>query len=180
MIRTAEGDALRERPAISDPGVEFDDFYRDQRDRLFRALVVLTRNTHEAEELAQDAFAVVWQRWSRVRIMRDPEGYVFRVALNAHYRTYRRVQRAARHLMTRDELVNPSEAVDAKDQLERAILRLPSRQRAALIVTELLGYDSIEAGRIMQVRPGTVRRLASKARQSLKQQLEREEEGSHG
>ena len=57
----------------------------------------------------------------------------------------------------------------------RTLASLTTRQRAAIVVTELLGYDSEDAGRILGVRPGTVRMLASQARAALRERKERED-----
>jgi DNA-directed RNA polymerase specialized sigma24 family protein len=45
---------------------------------------------------------------------------------------------------------------------------LSPRQRAALVLTELLEFSSDEAGRCMGVAPATVRKLASQARERLR------------
>jgi RNA polymerase sigma-70 factor (ECF subfamily) len=161
----------RERPAAS-PGMDFESFYLAHRLRLFRALVVVTRDVLAAEELTQDAFARVWERWDRVRTIDDPIGYLFRTALNGWFQIRRRAVRAAkRSLMPRDS-VDPLETVESRDLLARRLLELPVRQRAALILTEYLGYDSAEAGRSLGIRPGTVRRLTSKARGRLRASYE--------
>jgi len=58
----------------------------------------------------------------------------------------------------------------------RALAGLPRRQRAALVLTDLLGFSSEEAGRMLGVKPVTVRVLASQGRAAMKQSLgERDE-----
>src|SRR6266511_3703588 len=66
--------------------------------------------------------------------------------------------------------------VVTRDVLARRLLELPARQRAALILTEYLGHDSADAGRALGIRPGTVRRLASKGRAALRRGHEEGEE----
>ena len=48
---------------------------------MFRRLCPVTGNRHEAEEVMQDAFLNVFERWDRVRQMDDPTGYL-RIAFN--------------------------------------------------------------------------------------------------
>jgi RNA polymerase sigma-70 factor (ECF subfamily) len=48
------------------------------------------------------------------------------------------------------------------------LLRLTQRQRAALLLVDLLGYSSEQAARILRVRPSTVRNLASQGRRALR------------
>jgi DNA-directed RNA polymerase specialized sigma24 family protein len=70
---------LAERSARPPPASEedFESFYLAHRVRLFRALVVMTRDVHAAEEVAQDSFVRIWERWERVRRMDDPTGYLY-------------------------------------------------------------------------------------------------------
>ena len=54
-----------------------EDFYGATRRPLFTALCLVTGNRHEAEEIAQDAFLAVWERWERVSAMENPAGYLY-------------------------------------------------------------------------------------------------------
>src|SRR5438045_2025563 len=159
--------AQRSAPAPAE-STDFESFYLAHRVRLFRALVVVTRDVHAAEEVTQDAFVRIWERWDRIHGMDDPTGYLYRTALNSWFQVRRRAIRAARRLTVPGQTVDPLEAVEDRDVLARGLLALPARQRAALVLTYYLGHDSAEAGRALGIRPGTVRRLASKARATLR------------
>jgi RNA polymerase sigma factor (sigma-70 family) len=165
----------RPTPSLEASPVDFEAFYLAHRVRVFRALVVVTRDVHAAEEVAQDAFVRVWERWDRVRDMEDPAGYLYRTALNGWFQVHRRAARAARRVVALRQAVDPLEAVEDRDVLARRLLELPARQRAALVLTEYLDQDSAEAGRALGIRPGTVRRLASKGRAALRRGREEEE-----
>ncbi len=52
--------------------------------------------------------------------------------------------------------------------VRQLLLRLTPRQRAALLLVDLLGYPSEQAARILRVRPGTVRTLATQGRRALR------------
>ena len=56
----------------------------------------MTGNRAEAEELMQDAFLSVWERWDRVSGMDDPIGYLYRTAMNLFRKRYRRAMLAVR------------------------------------------------------------------------------------
>jgi RNA polymerase sigma factor (sigma-70 family) len=154
---------------------DFDSFYLAHRVRLFRGLVVMTRDVHAAEELTQESFVRVWERWERVKRMDDPTGYLYRTALNGWFQIHRRAARAARRVALPHPNVDPMKAVDDRDLLARRLLELPARQRAALVLTDYLGHSSRTAGLALGIRPGTVRRLASKARAALRQRYEEEQ-----
>src|SRR3990172_5905636 len=128
-------------PHGGDRALEFDLFFEHERARLFRALCLVTRNRFEAEELAQDAFLAVYERWDRVREMEDS-----------------------------------TEQLEEQDAVIRALAPLTARQRAAVVLIDLMGYSSDEAGRMLGIRASTVRTHAERAHQDLKARMER----SHG
>jgi len=63
-----------------DPTSSFERFFSAETDLLFRRLCLVTGNRAEAEEIAQEAFLKVWERWDRVAGMDDEVGYLYRVA----------------------------------------------------------------------------------------------------
>jgi RNA polymerase sigma-70 factor (ECF subfamily) len=148
--------------------VTFEDFFRRESDRLFRVLCVMTANRHEAEELAQDAFLKVLERWDKVHVMDDPAGYLHRVAMNAFRKRYRRSKIALRRLIAATNPPDVFEAVDDRDLATRALSSLAPRQRAALVLTEALSYSSEEAGELLGIAASTVRALSSQARDALR------------
>jgi len=153
------------------PPASFEVFFEAEHWRLLRALYLVTGNAQEAEEVTQDAFLAVWERWDRVGSMDDPTGYLFRTAMNRFRSRLRRASRAARRVVGSAEGGDAFAAFDERDALARALGALPERQRAAIVLTELLGYGSDEAGRILGVKDVTVRSLASQARSALRTTL---------
>lgn len=156
--------------------LDFEDFFRRERPRLYRALVVITRDSLEAEEVTQQAFCSVWEHWNGVSTIADPVGYLYRTALNRRFQVLRRAAVAVRKQPRVSESTDPLSRVEAAAVLEREFLALTIRQRAALVLTAGLSYSSSEAAAIMGVRPGTVRRLASQAMHRLRTRAERSEE----
>ena len=155
----------------------FEDFFDTERQRLLRALYLLTGNRQEAEEVLQDAFIAVWERWDRVAAMDDPTGYLYRTAMNRHRSAMRRTARAARRAVGAAEGGDLFAAADERDALARALATLTPRRRQAIVLTELLGYGSAEAGRAMGVADATVRRLAQDARGQLRTVLGETDDG---
>jgi RNA polymerase sigma factor (sigma-70 family) len=158
------------RSGVEDQTASFELFYRSERDGLFASLCLITRDPYEAEELMHDAFLKVWERWSRVRDMDRPAGYLYRTAINVFRTRYRRTMITKRVLgwtSERDSL----EDVEGRDRVDRALAALTVRQRSAVILTELLDYTSEEAGRLLGVRPGTVRGLAHHGRVALRKTM---------
>jgi RNA polymerase sigma-70 factor (ECF subfamily) len=74
----------------------FEGFFEDQKERLLRILSVITGSRAEGEDLAQEAFTRVFERWETVAAMEDPAGYLHRTAMNLFRNQYRRAQVALR------------------------------------------------------------------------------------
>lgn len=160
-----------EPAAIAREGLAFEEFFEAERRRLFRALYLMSGSRQEAEELTQDAFLKVWERWDRVREMDRPTGYLHRVGMNAWRSRSRRLVRAARNVVTPNESEDAYSAADLRDELVRAIRDLTPRQRAGLVLTELLDQPSEEAALQLGVTPSTVRNLVAQARGALKEAM---------
>jgi hypothetical protein len=54
----------------------FDELFLDLHDRLYRALSFVTGSSHDAEELMQDAFLKLWERWDSIETITDPTAYL--------------------------------------------------------------------------------------------------------
>ena len=114
----------------------------------------MTRNRHEAEDLTQEAFIRLLERWDRVGTLAiaDPRSYLYRTAMNAFRLRYRRTLVAARRTMS---LTRPDDAIaeiDERDLAVRALAGLSERQRAAVVLTDLLGFHSEEAASMLGIR----------------------------
>ena len=140
-LREASGEMAHDEPSAT-----FEGFFDAERDRLFRMLCVVTGSRHEAEELSQEAFLRVWQRWSEVRRMDEPEGYLHRTAMNLFRKRYRRASMALRTTVGLAAPQDVFEQVDDRDTIAHALRSLTPRQRAAMVLTEMLGYSPEEAG----------------------------------
>jgi RNA polymerase sigma factor (sigma-70 family) len=148
--------------------LSFDDLFLDQHDRLYRALYFITGSSADAEELMQDAFLKLWERWDRIHAIDDPVAYLFRVAMNGFRMRARRARVAARRVVHFESSRDPYDDIELRDDVRRMLLSLPTRQRAALVLTEIFGYSSEQAAQILGVRPSTVRVLASNGRAALR------------
>jgi len=160
-----------ETPEGADLTSSFERFVEAESTRFHGALRLLTRDRAEAEDLMQDAFLKVWERWAHVRTLDEPTGYLYRTAMNLHRKRLRRAAVALRHTVRprppRDQL----DEVESHDTVLRALATLTPRQRMSLVLTDLLDLPSDEAGRVMGVKPATVRALVSQGRSALRDSM---------
>jgi RNA polymerase sigma-70 factor, ECF subfamily len=153
---------------IVDQPITFEVFFHRERDRLFQVMFVITRNRHEAEDLSQDAFARVWERWDTVGVMENPAGYLHRTAMNLFRSRYRRTLLAARRGIGIATGEDAFEAIDDRQVALQALASLSPRQRAAIVLTEVLRYTAAEAGGMLGIKAATVRSLHFQARSALR------------
>jgi RNA polymerase sigma-70 factor, ECF subfamily len=167
-VMQAEGEVLHLPVKRVQARARFDEFVEDEHERLYKALYFVTGSREDAEDISQDAFLTLWERWDEIDRINDPTGYLFRVALNGFRMRRRRATMTLRHLAPirtdRDEFAEAEMRADVRALL----LSLSPRQRAALLLVDLLGYPSEQAARILRVRPSTVRNLASQGRRALR------------
>jgi RNA polymerase sigma-70 factor (ECF subfamily) len=150
----------------------FEDFFEQTHQRLFGGLCLITGNRHEAEEVMQDAYLKVWERWDRVGAMDEPIGFLFRTAMNVFRSRYRRGLLAIRRTASLAPRVDDLAAVEDRDEVVRLIRRLPPAERASIVLTTMFGYSSEEAGRILGMKAATVRAHASRGRAEARAGME--------
>src|SRR5947209_14420168 len=122
MEGTTDVIALDEVPAEQAAAVTgFEAFFELERAKLFGALILLTRDRHEAEELMQDAFLRVLERWDRVASMDDPPGYLYRTAMNLFRSRRRRLAVAVRRAVRPGGRVDELARVEGNDAAVRAL-----------------------------------------------------------
>jgi len=160
---------VRDRAAIeaAEP-TAFETFFERDHAGLYGALWLITRNRHEAEEIMQDAFLKLLERWDRVSGLDDPTGYLYRTAMNALRKRHRRAKLALRRAVHLTAVDNDLELIESREAVVRTLAPLNPSQRAAIVLTNLLGYTSDEAASILGINPGTVRTLASRGRTELR------------
>src|SRR5947207_12505551 len=121
--RTVTGEAGTDGPRPR-PGSSFEEFFSEQHRGLFGALLLVTRDSHEAEEIMQDAFLRLWERWDRVGGLDDPVGYLYRTAMNVFRSRRRRVLVALRRVVRPSEPDDGLAAVEDREAVVRALAPL--------------------------------------------------------
>jgi RNA polymerase sigma-70 factor (ECF subfamily) len=148
----------------------FEEFFAEEHARLFGALCLVTGDRNEAEEVMQDAFLRLWERWERIRELDDRGAYLFRTAMNVFRNRYRRATLGARKTLSLAPNEDAFATVEDRDVVVRALRGLTRDQRAAVVLTGYVGLTSEEAGKMLGMRAGTVRTLATRARAAMREE----------
>jgi RNA polymerase sigma-70 factor (ECF subfamily) len=144
---------------------------QDEYERVFRSAYwsvvqstfVVLRDRGRAEEVTQDAFVRLYEKWAGAVAIEHPRAWVRRVAVR---NAIRRAQR--------ERFVPVAEAVDVESaegqrdlDLLRAVASLPPQQRAAVALYYLEDLPVDEVAHLLEVAPATVRQHLFRARQHL-------------
>ena len=139
-----------------------------------RLAFLLTGDRALAEDIVQEAFA---RLVGRLRHLRRPDAfaaYLRRTIVNlttSHFR-HRRVERAYLERIAKapEPGTNPNEELD--ETMHEALLRLPERQRAVMVLRFFEDLSDVQTGEILRCSPGTVRSLVSRGMKTLRSELE--------
>ena len=156
-----------EPPIVVGPR-SFEGLFHDERDRLYGAMCLLTGDRPVAEDLTQDAFVRVYERWQHVRDLDDPVGYLYRTAMNGYRSHYRRSMLALRRSVTFRHDRDGIALAEAQAEIVRRLGHLTKKQRASIVLLDLLELSSEDAGKLLRMSPGAVRTQASRARAELR------------
>ena len=144
---------------------DFERFYSASYRRLFRALLLITADRSDTEDVLQDAYARAAAHWRKVSRMDSPEAWVRRVAINRSvdlHRRRNRQHRAYAQLRPDEEYVE-----DLSLEVLDALRQLTPEQRQVVVLHHLLG-ESVEAIAVTVGRPsGTVKGQLVRGRAAL-------------
>lgn len=150
---------------------DFDQFYRDSRDEIGRALVFTLRDRSLGQEAVDEAMTKAYQRWSTLADTSNPAGWVYVVGLRwaLSWRRGRRRERKRELLITTTQ-TNTIEAPRAEYvDLMDALGELPIDQRTVVVCRFSLGLSTSETAETLNIREGTVKSRLGRAMERLRQ-----------
>lgn len=161
--RPADADPVGASMADTDDSIE--SIYRRDYGRLVALAILLVDDRHVAEEIVQDAFLSLHRSMGHVT---NPAGFLRRCVVNGG----RDVQR--RRSIRRSNLLparGPSQFRFA--ELDDVLVRLPFRQRAALVLRYVEDLPEADIADVLGVRPTTVRTLVRRGLAQMRKELEK-------
>jgi RNA polymerase sigma factor (sigma-70 family) len=131
------------------------------------AAFLIVGDRQEALDITQEAFARALERWSQVRVMSNPQGWVYRVAVNLALSRRRGFRRLSNRVP--DRAASSQEPNDPS--LTASLMRLTPAQRAAIVLRFYLDLSIEDTATALGKRPGTVRALTSQGIARLRSEL---------
>jgi RNA polymerase sigma-70 factor (ECF subfamily) len=150
----------------------FDDFLQGNYSRVMKASYLMVRDKGIAEDIAQEAFAKAYLNWKKLWPEGNPEGWVYRVAVNLSHSWGRRVIRESKMLIglgPQRHALGPEDLVDT--DLERLVDMLPARQKQAVALHYGAGLPLEKVAAAMGCKVGTVKSCLHAARARLRKGL---------
>jgi RNA polymerase sigma-70 factor (sigma-E family) len=158
-----------DRSAVMQPAevlraASFEDLYVAEYGAMVK-LAFLLVGTGAAEEVVQDAFAKVYERWGTVD---RPGAYLRTCVVNGCRQLARR-----RRLQWRHSYPAPAVGELGADHLLEALDRLPASRRAAIVLRYYCDLSEAEIAATLGVRPGTVKSMVHRGLRELREVIER-------
>lgn len=158
--------AFVDETAFEDRRRSFEEVFLAEYQPMVRLAVLLVDDLSVAEELVQDAFVRLHQRWRRVD---RPGAYLRTSVVNGCRNELRRRKRERR--ARRTEMAVDSVELGA-DEMFDALAQLPAKRRAAIVLRYYGGLSEREIAETLSVRPGTVKSLLSRGLRELRRTID--------
>jgi RNA polymerase sigma-70 factor (sigma-E family) len=145
---------------------------------LIRLAYLVLGDRPGAEDAVQDAFCGLYRHWDRLADTGHALAYVRSAVLNGCRSALRRRTTGRRLTMYQPPSASAEAAVlgrEERQEVMRAVRRLPGRQREALVLRFYLDLPEQEIARLMGLRPSSVRSATARALKALGQTLENPE-----
>ncbi len=148
------------------PRAEFGAFLEANYQRLVSELFTVTLDDDLAHDVVQDAFARAWTRWSVIRRLADPAGWIRWTAMRSSRRATGRLAR--RYGLSRPSGTTEITPVDpASHALLDTLAALSHAERRALVLHHLVGLPVTEIAGVERVAVGTIEARLGRARQAV-------------
>jgi RNA polymerase sigma-70 factor (ECF subfamily) len=149
---------------------------------IYAYLVRMIRDPELAADLTQDAFVKAYRAYGSLEKDENARAWLYQIAHRVALDDLRR-RKIARLIPWSGEMPGSSPSAErlAMDlrlsgPLERALARIPERQRAALLLAEVHDLTGLELAAALGVSHVAARALLTRARESLRQALSAEKE----
>jgi RNA polymerase sigma-70 factor (sigma-E family) len=140
-------------------------------DHHLRVARLLTGDPHRAEELLQDCLVKLYTRWRWVSGHHAPDSYLRRMLANGNVSWWRRRRRENLVAETADRADPHAERNDPHEELSRALLTLPRRQRAIVVLRHYADLSEKQVAATLGCSVGTVKSQNSRALARLRELL---------
>lgn len=152
--------------------MDFDTFFADSWSEMLARALVLSGSRHDAEDAVQEAYAEALSGWDRISGYDNPGAWVYKIVRQRLWKSARRWGRVGSADLTTWHATegDPERFTEATMALA-ALITLPDRQRAVMVMHCLHQMDQQEIADELGLTRGTVAATIFKARRKLEKAL---------
>lgn len=177
------------RQAASGKTEAFEELVRQYEKPVYNLALRMVRNPEDAQDLAQEAFLRAWRGLGQFQFESAFSTWLYRLTSNVCIDFLRRQKKQvqssltvcdeeeqARELSVPDPAPLPEERAIANEQralVRQAMDQLETEHRQILTLRVIQGLSYQEIGQILELKEGTVKSRLARAREKIRQQLER-------
>jgi|APCry1669193181_1035450.scaffolds.fasta_scaffold00972_17 RNA polymerase sigma-70 factor (ECF subfamily) len=176
----ADPDEVLVRQSQAGDPAAFEELVRRHQKMIHSLTFRMTGSPADAEDLAQEAFIRAYGQVGSYRGEAKFSTWLYRITVNVCLNWRQREARRLRYQISRDDTIaelwaaagmSPGENEQCR-RVQEALLKLPPKQRAAIILTVYDGFNHAEAGKALGCSETTVSWRVFAARRKLKRWLE--------
>jgi RNA polymerase sigma-70 factor (ECF subfamily) len=179
FVRSAAVSGTWER---DEAAVFVEDLFAARHTEIYAYLLRMLRDTELAADLTQDAFIKAYRSYDTLEKPENARAWLYQIAHRVALDHIRR-QKIVRFLPWTGESRGAAPSTEhlvmeahLSSDMQRALARIPERQRAALLLAELHDLTGLELAAALGVSHVAARALLTRARESLRQALAAERE----
>lgn len=158
---------------VSPPSSDFQRFFAAEYARVVTSLTLAFGDRRAAEDAAQEGFSQALSRWTRVRRMQRPAGWVYTVALRYEWRRSRLLLRERTYELP--GYYDNTLAVDDRLVVVGLLAALTARQRRAVVLRYHADLSLEEVAQALGCSLGTAKATLHQAITRMGIQAERDE-----
>lgn len=167
-VRREYSDAALLAAHVAGDRYAFEELFVRHRRQLHRLARLTCGSPEDADDALQDAMLSVHRAAGSFRHDAAVTSWLHRIVVNA---CLDRLRRNKSHLVTALDdsypVADRTTQVETAIAVQRALMRLPVEQRAAVVAVDMHGYSVADTARLLGVAEGTVKSRCARARARL-------------
>ncbi|ART74716.1 RNA polymerase sigma factor SigW [Sutcliffiella horikoshii] len=157
------------------------------KDKIYQLVYRMIGNSHEAEDIAQEAFIRAYININSFDVNRKFSTWLYRIATNLTIDRIRKkkpdyyldaevagTEGLTMYSQVAADIALPEEEVETMElqgEIQRQILKLPDKYRSVIVLKYIDELSLIEISEILEIPVGTVKTRIHRGREALRQQL---------
>ncbi len=167
----------------------FEDIIKLYEQKICSTIYYMVKDQNVVEDIAQEVFIKVYRNISKFNEQSSLYTWIYRITMNCCFDELKRDNKVTlfsnfvenddgeeQEVQFEDPSQNVSEIIETKldrEELIKAIKRLPDDQRAIIVLRDIRGFTYWEIADMLKLKLGTVKSKINRARIALKEELEK-------